>query len=41
MLCSSLTDSEKDQQDLERVVSACLEVLDLSLKVCLCVIILH
>eukprot|EP00795_Rhopilema_esculentum_P010771 gene10771-19563_t len=28
MLCSSLTDSAEDQQSLEKVVSACLDVLD-------------
>ena len=33
MLCSSLSDSEKDQQDLERVVTACLEILELDVKV--------
>ena len=33
MLCSSLTDSEQDQKDLENVVSACLEVLDPGEKV--------
>ena len=33
MLCSSLSDSEKDQQDLEKVVSACLEILELDVKV--------
>lgn len=44
MLCSSLTDSENDQQDLERVVNACLDVLNVSLKVSLvycCLFILH
>ena len=35
MLCSSLSDSEKDQQDLEKVVLACLEILELDVKVCL------
>ena len=35
MLCSSLSDSEKDQQDLEKVVTACLEILELDVKVCL------
>ena len=33
MLCSSLSDSEKDQLDLERVVSASLEILELDIKV--------
>lgn len=33
MLCTSLTDSAKDQEDLERVVSACLDVLKLDVKV--------
>ena len=34
MLCSSLTDSAEDQQSLEKVVSACLDVLDPDDKVC-------